>query len=67
MKWWYPSTSHNLIILGFYVDKNKKKAVFLTQTQMLGDILRPADAQVYKLQSGCKLSKGSLTPKRWQT
>ena len=46
MKWWYPSTSHDLIILGFYVDKNKKKAVFLTQTQMLADILRPADAQV---------------------
>ena len=28
------------------MDKNKKKAVFLTQTKMLADILRPADAQV---------------------
>ena len=37
MKWWYPSTSHGLIILGFYVDKNKKKAVILTQTQMFAD------------------------------
>ena len=31
-------------MLGFYVDKNKKKAVFLTQTQMFTYILRPADA-----------------------
>ena len=28
MKWWYPSTSDDLIILCFFADKNKTKKLF---------------------------------------